>query len=74
MYGVPKGSVLGPVLFTLYSHPLSDVISDHERNFHKYADDTELLPSAPPGEFCSVQSGIQTCTDDVLSWMMFCRG
>ena len=57
------------VLFTLYSQPLSDVISAHGCDFHKHADDTELSQSAPPDEFCSVQTGIQTCIEDVLSWM-----
>ena len=69
VYGVPQGSVLGPVLFTLYSQPLSDVISVHNCDYHKYADDTELSKSAPPDQFLSVQSCIQTCIDDVLLWM-----
>ena len=45
VYGVPQGSVLEPVLFTLYSQLLSDVISAHECDFLKYADDTELSQS-----------------------------
>ena len=53
VYGVPQGSILGPVLFTPYSQLLSGVISDYEYNFHKYADDTQLSQS----EFRSVQSG-----------------
>ena len=63
VYGVPQGSVLGPVLFTLYSQPLSDVISAHGCDFYKYADDTELSQSAQPDEFCSVQTSIQTCIE-----------
>ena len=43
--------------------------SAHGYDFHKYADDTELSQSAPPDEFCSVQTGMQTCFEDVLSWM-----
>ena len=61
--------MLGPVLFTLYSQPLSDVISVHNCDYHKYADDTELSKSAPADQFLSVQSCIQTCIDDVLLWM-----
>ena len=44
-------------------------MSAHGCDFHKYADDTELSQSAPPDESCSVQTGIQTCIGDVLSWM-----
>ena len=69
LYGVPQGSVLGPVLFTLYSQPLSDVISSHMCDFHKYADDTELCNSVPPDEFYTAELSIQACIHDVLHWM-----
>ena len=71
MYCVTQVSVLGPVLFTLYSHPLSDVISVHDCDYHKYADDTYLCKGASPDQFDidRVQICIQTCVGDVLIWM-----
>ena len=40
LYGVPRGSVLGPVFFIPYTTPLSTIIPSFDINHPLYADDT----------------------------------
>ena len=66
-HGVPQGSFLGPLLFTLYLSKLFDIVKGHLPHVHTYADDTQLYLAFKPD---SAVNALELCICGLRTWML----
>ena len=67
--GIPQGSVLRQLLFTLYTADIGTVIKAHGLFHHSYAADNQLYSSCFPSDRDILRSKIISCIEDVGQWM-----
>ena len=67
-HGVPRGSVLAPILFNIYLAPLLDIFNRYpDINFHTYADDIQIYCNMPdPSTNISI---LNNCLDEISGWL-----
>ena len=69
LWGVPQGSIIGPLLFICYTAPIQDIIHAHGFSTMIYADDTQLYISMKSSDRDQVMKNLEICLQDVKNWM-----
>ena len=67
--GVPQGSVLGPILFLIYTAEVVLVVRKHGFNVHAYADDLQIYDHTAPSGMAGLLQRVAVCIEDVSTWM-----
>lgn len=65
-FGVPQGSVLGPLFFIIYIDDISHVVSQRYSDVELYANDTLLYFAS--GDV-SIESNLSSDLDSVTQWL-----
>ena len=64
-----RRSVLGPILFVLYTHPVSDIVSYHSLSHHSFSGDNQLYKSGSITQLPEMSHSTQSCISDVKAWL-----
>ena len=68
MYGVPQGSVLGPLLFVLYTTEIGNIVHKNDLNHHSLADDSQIYSSYRTSEVPELKAWLLSCISEITDW------
>ncbi len=72
-YGFPQGSILGPIGYSMYTHPIGKILRDNDISYHIYADDSQLYVTFDPrvpGAYEVALIKLQNCIAQIKIWML----
>ena len=69
-FGVPQGSVLGPILFNIYIRSIYSTVTSKSFNIHGFADDHQIYKSFnPEDEYQVLCHDLPKCFQEIEKWM-----
>jgi hypothetical protein len=68
-YGVPQGSILGPLFYLLYTREIEEIVQEHGLKVHVYADDCSIYFSYDETDDAVAETKLSACVSSIKAWM-----